>query len=1125
MKRLLLYLLTVVSIVACSKSEPADNGSDNGGGNTPTTPTITLNKSSVSFDEFADEESISFSATADWIAEIVNDRADGWLSVTPQRGTAGDASITIKAKDNDTPDERNASVRIKAGTASKTIAVSQKQKDALTVTSSKFEVTSLGGEVKIEVKANIDFEYAIDESAKKWIKYEGTRAMKTSTLTFSVAENDETEKREGKITIKSGEFNEVVTVYQSGYEPTIVISQNEYVVSSDGETIAVEVTSNVDVAMEMPTDVDWISENTTRATSTSTYYFDIQQNEDYDQRTAEIKFTNKENGLSETVKVVQTQKDAIVLAKAEYEFGVDGGNLDFEIQTNVDITVTISDNAKDWIQQVETRALVTKALFFDIAVCEEEEDREGTITISGGNATQTITVKQSGLKEILEMEREALIAFYNATGGDNWTRNDNWCSDKPVREWYGIITNEYGRVCMLNIPSKNLSGSIPAELGNLSSLKQLDLKNNQLSGSIPAELGNLSTIEVLNLSENQLSGSIPAEIVRLTNLETMSLCWNYLTGELPSGIDKMNIWTTMWPNIIEQNADNGKTLSIEGVTIPAPEFSATTIDGAAISDAIYAENEYTVLFNFADWCGYSREFTHILLDIYDRYKDKGVEVLCYTTDYEMSETDMDSYRDEYELPWHCFICKKKSNKTLYQISLTITSSALLGFPQINVVDKEGNIVFNRSTNSRYNLANFFEDKLGPVEQDKYTSTDYSRDGEITTLQTATRGNGIDIVLMGDGYSDRLIADGTYDQVMDTAMEKFFMEEPYKSHRDYFNVYSITAVSKNEIYTDTSETAFAGYFGGGSLVGGNDVRVFSYAEKAVGAERMNDALIVVMMNSEAYAGTCYMYYAYDGDWGNGASISYFPIGVDDTALAQVLHHEAAGHGFSKLADEYAYEYMGAIPDTEISAIKNYEQYGWYKNVDFTNDPAKVKWAHFLTDARYANDGLGVYEGAYTYWTGVWRPTDNSIMSYNTGGFNAPSREAIYYRIHKLAYGADWKYDYEEFVEWDAKNRKTAAATRGVPYRLDIPEDFEPLHPPVVMNTSWCNAKNNAPTKNATRSTGGNAGRNLQKSASVTSHTTSKPITASTSITLPDGTVRKTMIGSNRTTMVEYKKANK
>ena len=316
MMRFLLYLLTVVSIVACSEGEPADNGSDDGGGNTPTTPTITLNKSSVSFDELADEESISFSTTADWIAEIVNDRADGWLSVTPQSGSAGDASITIKAKENDTPDERTASVRIKAGTASKTISVSQKQKDALTVTSSKFEVGAEGGEVKIEVKANIDFEYAIDESAKEWIKYESTRAMKTSTLTFSVYDNDYTEKREGKIYIQSGEFNEEVTIYQAGAEPSIVISQNEYVVSSDGETIAIDVTSNVDVTVELPSDVDWISESTTRATSTNTYCFDIQPNLEYEQRTAEIKFTNNENGLSEMVTL--TQKNKYVLLGTGY---------------------------------------------------------------------------------------------------------------------------------------------------------------------------------------------------------------------------------------------------------------------------------------------------------------------------------------------------------------------------------------------------------------------------------------------------------------------------------------------------------------------------------------------------------------------------------------------------------------------------------------------------------------------------------------------------------------------------------------------------------------------------------------------------------------------------------------
>ena len=68
-------------------------------------------------------------------------------------------------------------------------------------------------------------------------------------------------------------------------------------------------------------------------------------------------------------------------------------------------------------------------------------------------------------------------------------------------------------------------------------------------------------------------------------------------------------------------------------------------------------------------------------------------------------------------------------------------------------------------------------------------------------------------------------------------------------------------------------------------------------------------------------------------------------------------------------------------------------------------------------------MGVFEGAATWQTGVWRPSETSIMLSNEGVFNAPSREAIYYRIHKLAYGMEWVYDYETFVEYDAVNRTT------------------------------------------------------------------------------------------------------
>ncbi len=339
--------------------------------------------------------------------------------------------------------------------------------------------------------------------------------------------------------------------------------------------------------------------------------------------------------------------------------------------------------------------------------------------------------------------------------------------------------------------------------------------------------------------------------------------------------------------------------------------------------------------------------------------------------------------------------------------------------------------------------------------DYYISSDYSADGTVRTLQKATIGNGIDIVLMADAYSDRQIAAGDYDKAVQTAYENLFTEEPYKSFRNLFNVYAVTAVSATEGY-EHNATAFLGYFGSGTLVGGNDATVFKYAQKAVTADRMDDALIVVMMNSESYAGTCYMYYPTSGDYGRGTSVAYFPLGTDSQMFAQLLHHEACGHGFAKLADEYAYESMGAITSDVLADINKYAACGWYKNVDFTNDPSSIKWSRFLSDVRYTYDGLGAYEGGLTYWTGVWRPTENSIMRYNTGGFNTPSREAIYYRIHKLAYGESWTYNYEDFVAYDAINRQTSAS-QSVKSRPITPERFEPLAPPVVVKHSWRDAK--------------------------------------------------------------------
>jgi hypothetical protein len=381
-----------------------------------------------------------------------------------------------------------------------------------------------------------------------------------------------------------------------------------------------------------------------------------------------------------------------------------------------------------------------------------------------------------------------------------------------------------------------------------------------------------------------------------------------------------------------------------------------------------------------------------------------------------------------------------------------------GNPELSVVYIDGTHYF---ADFKDPFTVFIDKNTGEIiDSLHYISSDYSQDRAVTILQTATKGDGIDIVLMGDAYSDRQIADGTYRADMERLYNNLFTEEPYKSFKDHFNVCYVNVVSATEGY-EYDDTALDTYFTTGStLVGGNDSAVINYALNAISEDDMDEALLIVAMNSENYAGTCYMYYPTytTGTYGSGPSVAYFPKGGDAETFAQLLHHEACGHGFAKLADEYAYEDMGKVPSNYVSEIQTQQNdWGWWKNADFTSDVSQVRWKHFLNDSRYQYEGLGAYEGGLTYWSGVWRPTENSIMRYNTGGFNAPSREAIYYRIHKLAYGDSWEYDYEEFVGWDAKNRKTEASATRAPYRIEKPKDFKPTAPPVVINKNWRDVK--------------------------------------------------------------------
>lgn len=328
---------------------------------------------------------------------------------------------------------------------------------------------------------------------------------------------------------------------------------------------------------------------------------------------------------------------------------------------------------------------------------------------------------------------------------------------------------------------------------------------------------------------------------------------------------------------------------------------------------------------------------------------------------------------------------------------------------------------------------------------------YSIDGEVTVMQTATKGAGIDLVLMGDAFTQEEIENGTYGAVMNDAAEAFFAVEPYKSFRNLFNVYRVDVVSQTSGYSEPGQ-ALGTSFGEGTNIKGNDSKCVQYARIAVPADRMDNVLVLVVLNSDRYAGTCYMYghSGFTGDWGEGYAVAYVPLGSSKEMMGQVVRHEAGGHGFAKLEDEYYYESNGTIPQDVVSNIMMSSSFGWSKNVDFTADPSAVKWQQFLSDSRYSSEDLGVFEGAATYPYGVYRPSHTSIMDNNKGIFNAPSRYAIWYRIIRLAYGPKWEAEYEDFVTWDARNRvRLPSHVPGVKEDRQLP----PLARPVVKQMSW------------------------------------------------------------------------
>ncbi|MBR5585452.1 MAG: leucine-rich repeat protein [Alistipes sp.] len=285
------------------------------------------------------------------------------------------------------------------------------------------------------------------------------------------------------------------------------------------------------------------------------------------------------------------------------------------------------------------------------------------------------------------------------------------------------------------------------------------------------------------------------------------------------------------------------------------------------------------------------------------------------------------------------------------------------------------------------------------------------DGDVIVNQTATVGDGVNIVFMGDCFDAKDIAEGKYLDGINKAIAYYFAVDPYTTYRDYFNVYTVVGMSP-DTGMGTVNTIKDAKFGSQYSLDGitPDTQVtYEYAMKCptVNEANLSQTLVVMVENTSDYGGICYM-------WGDGSAIAICPMSADAYPFdfRGIVQHEAGGHGFGKLGDEYIY-HNAFIQSCDCTCCSHLQEFnaakarGWYRNMSTDADMNTVEWSHLIFHPTYSAR-VDMYEGGYFHTRGVYRSESASCMNNNIPYFSAISRQEIVERIMRYA-GLEFSID--------------------------------------------------------------------------------------------------------------------
>lgn len=745
-----------------------------------------------------------------------------------------------------------------------------------------------------------------------------------------------------------------------------------------------------------------------------------------------------------------TQRHRKLILQGGHKLDLTGDSQTFVVEVLSDAAYEVSvESGDDWLSPVQTplSSSTPAEHVFRVTRNAEDANRTGVIRfrVEDSALYDDLTVVQEVWSDPAP-ERTALERLYESTGGAGWLERENWCSERPLGEWYGVETDAEGHVTALTLSGNGLTGRLPERILGLEHLERLDLSDNRLEGPLPSNWEGLSQLRHVDLSSNLLEGPIP-EWSAMFSAPGIDLVLNdnTLWGDVPASLQSHADWDRLALQLIRQRKSQGGGLKYSR-KITLPDFVFTDLATGArrsMRESVGA-NELTMLVSWDPTDATSTEFMHtVVRRLHRLFGAQGFAVVAFTPDGDAYRTAAERYLLEHSAVFSVSIGPGEVGGRPMVLPTVPYPSYMLFLGTGSLLDDvfEGNRSFP-DRGDLFSLAHI--DYLNSVCYQRigitsYESTDFTMDGKFEVLQRATRGKGIDLVLMGDAFTDVDIQTGYYLEMMKYAMESYFAIEPTKSYRDYFTVYAVYAVSRRGYVSQSAEdTALRTYKDSAGE------RVFAYHKNdeyiwGLGLTGYSPEIQrAVIVNGEDFGVT----YINTSTFHAIGYSGYIQNDIRTNSLQGTFIHESVGHGLGLLTDEYE-NTSGMITDKEITQLKRGQSQGIYHNVSLTNDPQQVYWSHLIGHPRYSY--VGIHEGGNCFGKGVWRSEQESMMRYKLMYFNAISRELIVRRIMDLS---GEEFTFEKFMEKDSdEGRSGTASAQRMPARGE--QAGWEHHSPVLM----------------------------------------------------------------------------